>query len=185
MQRKKRQFGRLTILSVVGFDANEHKRVRCLCKCGRVIVATENHIVTGHTRSCGCIRRENSRRLARIMGHGALKHGMCGTPEHRAWLAMHQRCENPKSPGYRYYGAKGIRVCRRWSGAHGFEHFLADVGRKPSPRHTIGRPLDLTNYAPGQCWWQTWTEQGAEARGHHAMKLLHAIHESSAMKRAA
>lgn len=74
------------------------------------------------------------------------------SPEYRAWQAMRNRCYNTRAKDYAYYGAKGIRVCRRWNK---FENFLADMGRRPSALHTLDRIRTAGNYTPGNCRWAT------------------------------
>ncbi len=83
------------------------------------------------------------------------------TPEYRSWKDMMYRCFHKKSFGYPWYGGANppITVCLRW---RTFENFLADMGRKPSAQHTLGRFGDAGNYKPGNCAWQTWSEQMAE-----------------------
>lgn len=61
------------------------------------------------------------------------------TPEYRAWVAMKNRCLNPNQARFKDYGGRGIKICRRWLGEHGFENFLADMGPKPSPAHSMDR----------------------------------------------
>jgi hypothetical protein len=73
--------------------------------------------------------------------------------EYRSWQMMKNRCLNPNAQDYAYYGAKGVRVCRRW--AHSFESFLADMGRRPSPAHTLERVDGSANYSPRNCCWAT------------------------------
>lgn len=46
----------------------------------------------------------------------------------KVWREMMYRCYNPKHPKYRLYGARGIKVCKRW---HNGEYFLADMGVRP------------------------------------------------------
>lgn len=73
---------------------------------------------------------------------------------------MKQRCYDPKSCKFYRYGARGIAVCDRWLGPDGFTNFIADMGPKPSPQHTIDRFPDRGgNYQPGNCRWATPKEQ--------------------------
>lgn len=90
-----------------------------------------------------------------------ISHGKTGTPEYWAWTAMHSRCRRKNHPHYGSYGGRGIRVCERWGK---FENFLADMGRKPSPEHSLER-IDVNgNYEPGNCRWDTWLAQNRNRR---------------------
>ncbi len=61
---------------------------------------------------------------------------------------MINRCERPSHRQFKDYGGRGIRVCERWRDR--YEAFLADMGRKPSPLHTIDRwPNNDGDYEPG------------------------------------
>jgi hypothetical protein len=85
------------------------------------------------------------------------RHGMNKTPEHRAWVHMRQRCNNPKKREYKHYGGRGISVCERWEML--FIAFFEDVGPKPSPQHSLDR-IDVNgNYEPGNVRWATQKEQ--------------------------
>lgn len=84
------------------------------------------------------------------------------TPEYTAWAAMIRRCTNPKQDNYRYYGGRGITVCSRWR--RSFSAFLADMGRKPSPNHSIDRRENEGNYEPDNCRWATRSEQRRNRR---------------------
>lgn len=78
---------------------------------------------------------------------------------------MIARCTNRKRDNWKFYGAKGVGVCRRWSSPeHGYKNFLADIGPKPTPLHSLGRFLDLGNYEPSNVKWMTVAEQKTEAR---------------------
>lgn len=90
--------------------------------------------------------------------HSKLTNGL-RRPEYRAWLNMKQRCHNPNAANYRWYGAKGVRVCARWM--ESFEAFIADLGPRPATNYTVSRTDDSGNYEPGNCRWATWTEQHA------------------------
>jgi hypothetical protein len=75
---------------------------------------------------------------------------------------MWQRCGNPKNAKYDIYGGCGITVCERW---REYVNFLADLGRAPSPTHSLDRwPNPDGNYEPGNVRWATAEEQRANRR---------------------
>jgi hypothetical protein len=85
-------------------------------------------------------------------------HGKSDSPEWRCWRSMRARCTDPKNQQFPNYGARGIKVCERW--ANSFENFLADMGERPSPKHSLDRfPNNDGDYEPGNCRWATQTEQ--------------------------
>jgi hypothetical protein len=71
---------------------------------------------------------------------------------YRTWEAMKRRCLNPKSTQWKYYGGRSIAVCERWLV---FDNFLADMGERPSKKHTLDRINNEGNYEPGNCEWST------------------------------
>jgi hypothetical protein len=76
---------------------------------------------------------------------------------------MNQRCTNPRNKRYADYGGRGIQVCDRWRTS--FAAFLEDMGRRPSPEHSIDRyPNNDGNYEPGNCRWATAKQQRANRR---------------------
>ena len=84
-------------------------------------------------------------------------HGMSGTPTYNSSMGMRQRCHNPNAWNYPHYGGRGIQVCNRW--LESFENFLADMGEKPSRRHSIGRVDNDGDYTPENCRWETMNQQ--------------------------
>jgi hypothetical protein len=103
-------------------------------------------------------------------GHGNRAHGESGknaTPEYRAWKGMHERCTNVRGPNYPNYGERGIKVCKRWDV---YKNFLADMGRKPSPTHSLHRVNNDSNYEPSNCKWALTKEQNNARRPHRKHK---------------
>lgn len=152
------RYGRLTAIAVHSVNSGGLKRWRFRCDCGEEVVAIGSKVRTGNTSSCGCLRAETSgaRTLAR-----QLTHGMSRTSEYRIWIGMLRRCEQPHRPEYKRYGARGITVCERW---HDFKAFFANMGRRPSPLHSIDR-IDVNgNYEPGNCRWVLPVQQGRNRR---------------------
>lgn len=90
------------------------------------------------------------------------RHGKRYLPEYQLWLAMKQRCHNPKNKRYPLYGGRGITVCPEWR--ESFEAFLRDVGRRPAERLTLDRIDNNKGYEPGNVKWTTWTEQSRNRR---------------------
>ena len=94
---------------------------------------------------------------------------MSHTPEYEIWQGMRKRCTNPNTRAYKYYGGRGIKVCERWMDS--FESFFADMGKRPSPTHSIDRIDNDKDYSPDNCRWATKTEQSRNQRRNHLLTL--------------
>lgn len=78
-------------------------------------------------------------------------------PSYQSWSSMIQRCTNPNVYSYRYYGAKGVSVCRAWR--RSFKTFDADMGHRPSRNHSLDRINPFGNYCRENCRWATVKQQ--------------------------
>lgn len=147
-----RKFNKLLVVSYVGRLASRNTTWNCLCDCGKTTVAAGSLLKNGHVKSCGCLKR----------GQHSLRHGHSArgiiSMEYRAWQGMRTRCSNPNEDAYPRYGGRGIKVCERWNAS--FEAFLADIGPKPSAKHSLGRVDNDGNYEPGNVRWETPFQQG-------------------------
>lgn len=90
---------------------------------------------------------------------------------------MIQRCEDPKYRKFQDYGGRGIRVCKRWRkrgnrfcGTPGLDAFIADMGPKPSPAHTLEREDTNGNYEPTNCIWALMKQQQRNRRNNHNVR---------------
>lgn len=88
-----------------------------------------------------------------------VEHGMIGTPEYEAYNGAKQRCTNPKSKGWKYYGARGIQF--RFES---FVQFLLEIGPRPSPKHSLDRKENDGHYEADNVRWATKKEQMANRR---------------------
>ena len=127
----------------------------CKCDCGASIVALRSNLVTGVTRSCGCIRREQLAERNRTHGLTRLH-----PRTYRSWKDMRARCRNPNDSDFANYGGRGISVYDRWDD---FAAFIADLCVRPAGL-TLDRIDPDGNYEPGNCRWATATEQATNQR---------------------
>lgn len=149
------RFDRLLVLAMT--RQGEFAACVCKCACGTEKTIAWRAIKNGDTRSCGCLSKE--RISAANLTHGDTTGGP--SPEWIVWRAMHQRCEDQKHKSYKDYGGRGITICERWQT---FEPFLVDMGRRPSPSHTLDRRENDGNYEPRNCRWATKSEQARNRR---------------------
>lgn len=112
-----RKFGKLEVVKMTEKRKRGCVVYECLCECGNKKEASSDQLMTGHTKSCGCLKRESPNHLI---------HGKTNTRIHKIWVQMKQRCENPKNTAYKWYGKRGVKVCESW---HKFENFYDDVIR--------------------------------------------------------
>jgi hypothetical protein len=162
-----RQFGRWTALHLLA-PRKRSTMWMCMCNCPlrtqKAVSATS--LVTGNSKSCGCLRSE----VSTAMGPSREKHGFCKFKEYPVWKAMHDRCENPRNKRYADYGGKGIKVCDRWAD---FTLFLQDLGSRPGLRYSLDRwPNRDGNYEPGNVRWATDREQ-QNNRNNNRILTLH------------
>ena len=151
------RFGRLIALEYVGTNNHHNALWLCRCDCGNKKVIIGENLRKGSTKSCGCLNREKH-----ITSPNRRTHGMCGTRIHRIWKAMRNRCNNPNTPDYKYWGARGIKVCDEWNDFQKFYDWAMTNGY--SDTLTIDRINVNGNYEPTNCRWITNAEQQRNKR---------------------
>lgn len=146
-------YGKLTVLYEVG--KRKYQAVwLCQCECGGRKETTTQSLRTGHTKSCGCAY-EDARPLYAL---AATTHGKKYTVEYETWKRMRSRCLSKSNPKYHRYGGRGITVSSEWDD---FEVFLADMGQRPSPQHSLDRKDNDGPYCKDNCRWATPKEQAS------------------------
>lgn len=146
------RFGRLVALEENG---RKHKEVvwKCLCDCGNIKNITSSSLRYGTTRSCGCLLPDASKAAN-------TKHGLYGTPIHRTYFNMKNRCYNPHYCLFKSYGGKGIKVCDEWLEKNGLQNFYEwSLKNGYSTELSIDRIDNDKGYSPDNCRWVTMKAQ--------------------------
>lgn len=152
---KDKKYFRLKIISLK--RVGKRTRASCVCVCGKKVAVDADHIKSGHTKSCGCLRRELH--TARYKYFGVNK-----TPEFSAWKNMLARCKAERSA--RWYA--NIKVCAKWQKSYFV--FLKDVGKRPDRRHSLDRIKSHKGYTPDNVRWTTRDVQSQNTKIHCTSK---------------
>lgn len=153
-------FGSLAIIGIASpyVRKNGHKETvfMCRCKiCGKEKPVRRCSLVSGLTKSCGCLHRQEL--VSRNTKHGLLIRGTENRKLLNVFSQMHSRCENPKAKNYKYYGGNGITVCDEWNTFEQFYGWAVESGYKPGL--WIDRIDCSKGYSPSNCRWATPAQQ--------------------------
>ena len=166
-------FGNLLVLRKTDQRTSNRSTVwECQCSCGNVVLVSRNSLVTGHTTSCGCLRKEFLSQKKPSEKHGAARTKEYGGKErlYRVWLGMRERCNNPNHKKYMQYGGRGVKVCTEWDDYTAFRSCALSHGYDPgAPRGkcTIDRIDVNKGYSPNNCRFVDMREQRLNQRRMH------------------
>lgn len=146
------RFGRLIAIRRVGSrrypGGGTLSMWECKCDCGNTITIPLCALKTGNTQSCGCLHKENVRNIHFV-------HGESHSRLNELWKGMKARCNNPKNTSFKWYGGKGVTVCKEWSESFvKFKEWMLENGYDETlPRgvQTIDRIDPCGNYEPSNC----------------------------------
>ncbi len=166
MDIKNQRFNRLVALEIVGKNNDRANVWRCICDCGNETNTSASRLRSGHTKSCGCLRKEKA---VLAQKQNCYIHGFRRTPFYKSWSSMKERCNNRNSIAFTNYGGRGIRVCERWLS---FENFMQDMYESYQLhvqvfglKNTTLERVDVNkNYNKQNCRWATNEEQSRNRR---------------------
>ena len=154
-----KRYGRLAVVQEVEpktySNGSKTRMFLCKCDCGNEKVIRLPQLLSGRTKSCGCMQKERASVSNRT--HGLSKNNK---RLYKVWKSMRARCNNPNDASYYRYGGIGIKVCDEWdkdfstfyewSIANGYKEDIAESGRN---RLSIDRINNDGNYEPSNCRW--------------------------------
>ena len=151
------KFGRLTVLAF-GKKGRREIYALCKCECGNLSCCGVQNLKSGHSTSCGCLRRELlvARQREKMTSHGLSRH-----PLYWTWINMVARCYNKNHAHYPDYGGRGIAVCDEWLSIEGF---VASAPKGRLANLTLDRIDNDGDYTPQNCHWASRIIQGNNKR---------------------
>lgn len=133
----------------------------CRCDCGRLTVVNTSHLISGHTKSCGCYAKEKQ-----IENGQKTKHGLTYSEDgkvkriYRIWSHMKTRCFNSNDDHFKDYGGRGITMCDEWKDSfQAFYDYVSQLPHYGEEGYSIDRINNDGNYEPGNVKWSTAYEQ--------------------------
>ncbi len=167
------RFGRLLVIEKIGCIKKKGSVWKCLCDCGKTVEVLGTYLRRGDTKSCGCYHSDSVRRMM-------LTHGKSKTRLYRVWAGIKNRCNNPNSSNYKYYGAQNITMCEEWEKSFEvFEKWALDSGYDESAKPqvcTLDRIDNESGYSPDNCRWTDHTHQCNNQKSNRLFEYNGVIH---------
>jgi len=155
INRTGQRFGRLFVLGYAG-KIRKVTAWFCLCDCGAITKVVGSRLHNGTSQSCGCLQRELAK--TRSISHGDTAGGHIAS-EYYSYIRAKSRCQNPANKDYANYGGRGIEF--RFAS---YAAFFAEMGRKPTRKHSLDRIDSNGHYEAGNVRWATDTQQAQNKR---------------------
>lgn len=132
---------------------------RCQCDCGKIKDVTRDSLVSGNTKSCGCLTQMSVQKAI----EAETTHGKSNTRIYRIWCHMKDRCYRDGNNRYQYYGGRGIGICEEWKNDfQKFYNWAVTHGYRDDL--SIDRIDNDKGYFPDNCRWADAVTQSRNRR---------------------
>lgn len=158
------KFNKLLVLERCGSNKQRMAMWLCKCDCGNYTKVSSTSLVKGFTKSCGCYQRQRASESNKT-------HGESHTKLFYIWQDLRKRCKNKSHHAYKYYGGRGIKVCKEWEESYiNFKEWAINNGFKEGL--TIDRVCNNLEYSPKNCRWVTMKVQNNNKRSNHYVYIF-------------
>jgi len=148
------KYGKLTVTEFVAVR-NRRSIWRCACECGNIVEREGHRLLRQNVHSCGCYVHnkaivyhfETNKKIKRLK---------------TIWRNMKDRCEKQNRNYYKWYGARGIKVCKIWQNVDNFIEWAWLNGYQDYL--TLDRVNNDSHYSPLNCRWATAYQQANNSR---------------------
>lgn len=141
-------------ITIIGIVDREKKIVKCQCKCGNIFDCCVHDLTSGNPiigcNKCPDFKGTKRQKFIRktVSKYNILPKNALTS----IYYFMKERCYNPNSKDYRFYGAKNIKICNQWlEDKDNFIEWALQNGYKRGL--TIDRINSCKDYCPENCRW--------------------------------
>lgn len=158
-----KKIGRLTVIKEELERKKGYKQYLCLCECGNEVIVRSDLLRSQTVKSCGCLAKEIRSSICYKLGKSRITHGSSNTRLYKIYSNMKDRCNNKNNYAYKYYGARGIKICKEWENDFSvFQKWAISNGYQDTL--TIDRIDNDRGYCPDNCRWVTPGQQCLNTR---------------------
>lgn len=169
------KFSRLTVIKRVENNKHKQRMWLCKCDCGNEKIVRGLDLINGKIKSCGCLKIEQNK-----INLNSTSHGLTDCRLYYIWINIKTRCYNSQNKNYRFYGAKGIKMCDEWKNDFkAFYDWAYKNGYNDKAKRgecTIDRIDSNKDYMPSNCRFLNQKQQTRNMKSNHLITFNNETH---------